>query len=160
MIFLIVVEWKPKAALYTKITPVIHTILPSLNQSQYNHHAHTYRYIAIYNIHIILLFVLMCSLVLCMLMCWCAKAFSFISIIVINDNIKLWELARILYNLLSFYLYRSLDWKYCRKFGGLLEIYIGIRIVTKYNLLFDIMTLTFCNNHCQHLSIGEIYNVT
>ena len=32
-------------------------------------------------------------------------------------------------------------------------------IVTKYNLLFDIMTLTFCNNHCQHLFIGEIYNV-
>ena len=33
------------------------------------------------------------------------------------------------------------------------------RIVTKHNLLFDIMTLTFCNNHCQHLFIGEIYNV-
>lgn len=33
-------------------------------------------------------------------------------------------------------------------------------IVTKYNLLFDIMTLTFCNNHCQHLFICEIYNVT
>ena len=33
------------------------------------------------------------------------------------------------------------------------------RIVTKHNLLFDIMTLTFCNNHCQHLFICEIYNV-
>ena len=36
----------------------------------------------------------------------------------------------------------------------------GIGIVTKYNLLFNIMTSTFCNNHCQHLFIGEIYNVT
>ena len=32
-------------------------------------------------------------------------------------------------------------------------------IVTKYNLLFDIMTLTFCNNHYQPLFICEIYNV-
>ena len=49
--------------------------------------------------------------------------------------------------------------KTCRKIYNLLEIYTGNEIVTKYNLLFDIMTLTFCNNHCQHLFICEIYNV-
>ena len=49
--------------------------------------------------------------------------------------------------------------KTCRKIQDLLEIYTMNRIVTKYNLLFDIMTLTFCNNHCQHLFICEIYNV-
>ena len=50
--------------------------------------------------------------------------------------------------------------KTCRKIYNLLEIYTMTRIVTKYIILFDIMTLTFCNNHCQHLFICEIYNVT
>lgn len=93
-------------------------------------------------------------------MFYCAKTFSFILIINDNDNeMKLWKLARILYNLLSFYLDNLLEWKFYRKIYNLLEIYTGIGIVTKYNLLINIMTLTFCNNYCQHLFIGVSYIV-
>ena len=50
--------------------------------------------------------------------------------------------------------------KILQKIWGLARNIYRNEIVTKYNLLFDIMTLTFCNNHCQHLFICEIYNVT
>ena len=49
--------------------------------------------------------------------------------------------------------------KILQKIWGLARNIYRNEIVTKYNLLFDIMTLTFCNNHCQHLFICEIYNV-
>lgn len=45
------------------------------------------------------------------------------------------------------------------KFIGLARNIYRKGIVTDDNLLFDIMTLTFCNNHCQHLFICEIYIV-
>ena len=57
------------------------------------------------------------------------------------------------------YLGSNLDLKSTHN-GKLCKIYTGIGIVTKYIILIDIMTLTFCNNHCQHLFICEIYNVT
>ena len=83
---------------------------------------------------------------------YCAKTFSFILIIVVDE--------RNYESLLEFYttclmvaclplaVFRLLQ----KNIGLARNIYRN-EIVTKYNLLFDIMTLTFCNNHCQHLFI-------
>ena len=98
--------------------------------------------------------VLIRSLVFVVLIFYCAKTFSFILIIVVIVDERNYE------SLLEFYttclmvaclpLARV---KILQKIWGLARNIYRIGIVTKYNLLFDIMTLTFCNNHCQHLFI-------
>ena len=82
-------------------------------------------------IHIIILYVCLCVLwCCCAYMFYCAKTFSFILIINDNDNERnLWELARILYNLLVLYLDNLLEWKFCRKIYNLLEIYTGMELL-------------------------------
>ena len=93
MIFLILVEWKPKAGLYRKLLSITSTIPPILNSFQYNHF-YPITHIYIYNIHITLCIVLISSLMLyCAYIFYCAKAFSFILVIVINDDINLFMKA-------------------------------------------------------------------